>query len=62
VGDKDSERLRFIASLGLRPGVQFDVIARQPFNGPLTIRFDGNREEVIGYELASSLQCEKVRR
>lgn len=61
VGDKDSERLRFIASLGLRPGVQFDVIARQPFNGPLTIRFD-DREEVIGHELANSLQCEKVRR
>ncbi len=62
VGDKDSERLRFIASLGLRPGVQFDVIARQPFNGPLTIRFDGDREEVIGHELATSLQCEKVRK
>ena len=61
VGDKDSERLRFIASLGLRPGVQFAVIARQPFNGPLTIRFDGDREEVIGHELANSLQCEKVR-
>ncbi len=62
VGDKDPERLRFIASLGLRPGVQFDLIARQPFHGPLTIRFDGDREEVIGYELANSLQCEKVRR
>ena len=62
VGDKDSERLRFIASLGLRPGVQFDVIARQPFNGPLTIRFAGDREEVIGHELANSLQCEKVRK
>lgn len=62
VGDKDSERLRFISSLGLRPGVQFDVIARQPFNGPLTIRFDGDREEVIGHELAHSLQCEKVRK
>ncbi len=62
VGDKDSERLRFIASLGLKPGVQFDVITRQPFNGPLTIRFEDNREEVIGYELANSLQCEKVRR
>ena len=40
--------------------MQFDVIARQPFNGPLTIRFDGDREEVIGHELAHSLQCEKV--
>ncbi len=60
VGDKDSERLRFIASLGLRPGVAFDVVARQPFNGPLTIRLEGGRQEVIGYELANSLQCEEV--
>ena len=60
VGDKDSERLQFIASLGLRPGVAFDVVARQPFNGPLTIRLEGDREEVIGYELANSMQCEKV--
>jgi DtxR family Mn-dependent transcriptional regulator len=61
VGDKDSERLRFIASLGLRPGVQFDVVARQPFNGPVTIRFGDDREEVVGYELAHSLQCEEVK-
>ena len=58
VGDSDAERLRFIASLGLRPGVEFDVLARQPFNGPVTVRL-GNREEVIGFELASSLQCEQ---
>ncbi len=35
-------------------------MARQPFNGPLTIRLEGDREEVIGYELANSLQCEEV--
>ena len=60
VGDKDSERLRFIASLGLRPGVRFDVVARQPFNGPLTILMESGREEVVGHELAHSLQCEAV--
>ena len=60
VGDKDPERLRFLASLGLRPGVRFTVRARQPFNGPVTIQLD-DREEVIGYELASSLHCELVK-
>ena len=59
VGDQDTERLRFIASLGLRPGVAFEVVACQPFNGPLTIRLEGDREEVVGYELASSLRCEE---
>ena len=58
VGDSDSERLKFIASLGLRPGVKFTVTARQPFNGPITVRLEDERQEVIGHELAMSLQCE----
>ncbi len=62
VSDKDSERLRYIASLGLRPGTVFEVTARQPFNGPVTIRLqneqrEGRSEEVIGHELARSLLC-----
>jgi len=60
IGDADPERLRFIASLGLRPGAEFRVLDRQPFNGPVTIELDGDREEVIGFALASSLQCEQL--
>lgn len=59
VSDQDPERLRFLASLGLKPGVRFTVRARQPFNGPLTIQLEGGREEVLGYELASSLGCDR---
>ena len=58
VGDSDSERLKFIASLGLRPGVKFTVTARQPFKGPITVRLEDERQEVIGHELAASLRCE----
>ncbi len=60
VSDKDSELLRFIASLGLRPGVGFEVVGRQPFRGPVTIRLldSGKKEQVIGYELAQALQCD----
>ncbi len=59
VSDKDPERLRFIASLGLRPGVSFEVLGRQPFRGPTTIGLSGlpGKEQVIGYELAESLLC-----
>lgn len=57
VGIQDAERLRFIGSLGLRPGVRFNVVARQPFNGPVTIELDDRRREVIGHELAQSLLC-----
>lgn len=62
VSDKDPELLRYVASLGLRPGVSFEVAARQPFRGPVTIRLLGAapREQVIGHELAASLHCEVV--
>ncbi len=59
VSDKDAERLRFIGSLGLKPGVSFEVLARQPFRGPTTIRLTGSpvKEQVIGHELAELLLC-----
>ncbi len=62
VSDKDSDLLRYIASLGLRPGVGFEVVARQPFRGPVTIRFLDSRhkEQIIGHELAESLHCEVI--
>jgi DtxR family Mn-dependent transcriptional regulator len=59
VSDRDSDRLRYLGSLGLRLGAAFEVIARQPFRGPVTIRLSGTprREEVVGHELAESLGC-----
>jgi DtxR family Mn-dependent transcriptional regulator len=59
VSDEDAERLRFVASLGLRPGVAFEVTARQPFRGPVSVRINGHvpRDQVVGHELARSLFC-----
>lgn len=59
VSDKDPEMLRYLASLGLRPGASFEVVGKQPFRGPVTIRLPGRppREEVIGNELAQALHC-----
>lgn len=59
VSVQDPERLRFLASLGLKPGVRFEVLARQPFNGPITLRISGppGREQVIGHELAGMVWC-----
>ncbi len=60
VSDKNPERLRYLSSLQLKPGISFEVLSRQPFQGPINIRFVGsNRQEhVIGYELARSLFCD----
>jgi DtxR family Mn-dependent transcriptional regulator len=59
VADRDPELLRYLASLGLRPGVAFEIVARQPFQGPVTVRFLGasGKEQVVGHELAGALQC-----
>ncbi len=64
VSDKDSERLRYLASLGLRPGVRFVTVGKQPFRGPLTIRLHGTtpRDQVVGFELAQSLLCRVAER
>ncbi len=61
VKDRNPEVLRYLASLGLRPGVSFEVVGRQPFSGPITIRVQSHTrketEKVIGNELAQSLHC-----
>lgn len=57
VSDKDPERLRYITSLGLRVGTVFQVVDRQPFSGPVTIRVGDGEPRVVGYELARSLRC-----
>jgi DtxR family Mn-dependent transcriptional regulator len=50
----EPEKLQYLASLGLMPGVAFEILGRAPFNGPMRLRID--REElVIGYELMKSL-------
>ena len=50
------ERLRYIASLGLRPGVQVRVVDRQPVDDLVTIQV-GNDRQVIGRELGHALDC-----
>jgi Fe2+ transport system protein FeoA len=47
---------RYIASLGLRPGVRVTVVDRQPFDDLVTIEVGGMRH-VIGRELGHVLQC-----
>jgi len=60
VSDKDPDMLRYLASLGLKPGVTLEVGARQPFRGPLTLRLLSlpPREVILGRELAAELWCE----
>ena len=52
----DPDRLRYLASLGLKPGVGVQVTGRQPFNGPTTI-IVGGVEQIVGHELAGGIFC-----
>lgn len=56
VDEDQPDRLRYIASVGLRPGVRLQVLDRQPFLGPITIAVDGTTH-VIGHELAQVVRC-----
>jgi DtxR family transcriptional regulator, Mn-dependent transcriptional regulator len=50
------ERLRYIGSLGLTPGVQVRVVDRQPIDDLVTIEV-GSEKQVIGRELGHALLC-----
>jgi DtxR family transcriptional regulator, Mn-dependent transcriptional regulator len=56
VHESQPERLRYIASLGLRPGVRVTVLDRQPIDDLVTIEVDG-KQHVVGRELGHVLQC-----
>lgn len=60
VGDDDSERLRYLQGIGLVPMVEMQVLNKQPFGGPITVRVgEGEtRDRVIGAELANGLLVE----
>jgi DtxR family Mn-dependent transcriptional regulator len=58
VSDDDPAKLRYLADLGLFPGVPVTVLETLPFNGPLRVRVDGaggGREHLLGRELAAEI-------
>ena len=57
VSDSDPEMLRFLADRGISPGDSFEVIDKQPFGGPLFIRF-GDDVHVLGGDLAKAMRVE----
>jgi DtxR family Mn-dependent transcriptional regulator len=56
VHESQPERLRYIGSLGLRPGVHVRVVDRQPIDDLVTIEV-GSEKQVIGRELGHALLC-----
>jgi DtxR family Mn-dependent transcriptional regulator len=57
VSDSDPEMLRYLAARGIKPGDGFEVVEKQPFDGPLFARF-GDQVHVIGGALAAAMRVE----
>lgn len=54
VSDRNADRLRYLAELGIVPGVAVQIIAREPFGGPIALRV-GDVSRTIGPELAAQI-------
>ncbi|MBN8866432.1 MAG: metal-dependent transcriptional regulator [Solirubrobacterales bacterium] len=57
VSDSNPEMLAYLSQCGIAVGDQLELIDRQPFDGPLTIRIDGE-SHVLGLTLAQAMRID----
>lgn len=55
ISDSDRLMLRYLAERGITPPSPFEVVERQPFGGPLSVRF-GETVHALGGELAVAMR------
>jgi DtxR family transcriptional regulator, Mn-dependent transcriptional regulator len=60
ISDSDPEMLRYLADRGIAPGDSFEVLEKQPFDGPIFARFD-DQVHVLGGALAKAMRVEVQR-
>jgi DtxR family transcriptional regulator, Mn-dependent transcriptional regulator len=60
VSDSDPEMLRFLSERGIAPGDALEIVDKQPFDGPLFVRF-GDHVQVLGGALARAMRVEVTR-
>jgi DtxR family transcriptional regulator, Mn-dependent transcriptional regulator len=61
ISDHDPEMLRYLAERGIAPGDDFEVVDKQPFGGPLFVRF-GDATHAVGGLLAAAMRVEETGR
>jgi DtxR family Mn-dependent transcriptional regulator len=59
VSDSDPEMLRYLTERGIAPGDAFEIVDKQPFDGPLFVRF-GDNVHVLGGALARAMRVEVI--
>jgi DtxR family Mn-dependent transcriptional regulator len=55
VSDSDPDMLRYLAERGIAPGDRFEVLDREPFDGPLTVQFAGE-PHILGGALPRAMR------
>ena len=60
ISDQDPEMLRYLSDRGISPGDTFEVADKQPFDGPLFVRFSSTGDELhaLGGALAAAMRVE----
>ena len=58
ISDSDPAMLRYLAERRIRPGERFEVLERQPFGGPLSVRFEDGEVHSLGGELTRAMRVE----
>ena len=59
VATNEPERLRYLGTLGLLPGIRITIERCEPFEGPISVRA-GALPQVLGHEIAQVLLCSRV--
>jgi DtxR family Mn-dependent transcriptional regulator len=57
VSDSNPDMLRYLSERGIAPGDELELLGREPFGGPLTVR-TGGREHPLGDQLARAMRVE----
>jgi DtxR family Mn-dependent transcriptional regulator len=60
VSDDDPDRLRYLAELGLVPGVVITIERRQPYGGPMSLTLPDAVMRDIGPALGAVIFAERV--
>jgi DtxR family Mn-dependent transcriptional regulator len=55
ISDSDPDMLRYLAERGIAPGEELEVVERQPFGGPVFVRF-GAEVHPLGGDLARAMR------
>jgi DtxR family Mn-dependent transcriptional regulator len=58
ITEEEPDLLRYLATLGLRPGASMEVVEKAPFNGPITVKVAG-ANRALSRQVAAVIKVKK---